>query len=157
MGHIWLSGDAGCLGQEVQQALDRDRPVALTTVLTTLDRLFDKSILLREREGKAYRYRPALSEPQLQQRIVDGVLGGLIAQFPKAVAMYFAQQGDAASNFDDRSGNDADVLANLARRLEDIAATREANGEAGGGDGSRAKDGVGGWSHRYDSFRVDLL
>ena len=90
---IWLCGDVGCLGVTVQKALEAERPLALTTILTTLDRLFDKGILAREREGRAYRYRAVLSEAELQQRIVNGILGDLIAQFPHAVASYFAQQG----------------------------------------------------------------
>ena len=115
MRHVWACTDTGCLGAEVQEALDAKRPVALTTVLTTLDRLRDKGIVAREREGKAYRYRAALTEEQLQQRIVDGVLTDLIAQFPKAVASYFAQQGLA------ETGSEADTLAGLAERLEAMA------------------------------------
>jgi predicted transcriptional regulator len=109
MRHVWSCGPEGCLGAQLQQVLERDRPTALTTVLTTLERLREKGILEREREGKAYRYRATLSEEQLQQRIVEGVLGDLIAQFPKAVATYFSQQGlDEAPQ----------ALAPLAERLE---------------------------------------
>jgi predicted transcriptional regulator len=64
MHHVWASGDAGCLAAEVQQALEIGQSVALTTVLTTLDRLLNKDIVRREREGKAYRYRAAISEPE---------------------------------------------------------------------------------------------
>jgi predicted transcriptional regulator len=112
MRHVWNCGPQGCPGAQVQQVLERDRPTALTTVLTTLERLREKGILVREREGKAYRYRAALTEEQLQQRIVEGILGDLIAQFPKAVATYFAQQGlgDAADA--------PEILAPLAQRLE---------------------------------------
>lgn len=110
MRQVWACGDSGCQGGDVQRALDADRPVALTTVLTTLDRLKEKGIVRREREGKAYRYRALLTEEQLQQRIVEGVLDRLIAQFPKAVAAYFAQQGDPEAE-----GGD---LAELARRVQ---------------------------------------
>lgn len=92
---IWDCGEVGCLGLEVQRAQAPNHPVALTTVLTTLDRLLDKGILRREREGKAYRYWAALSEDELQRRIVGGVLDRLIAQFPRAVAAYFVQQKSA--------------------------------------------------------------
>ena len=115
MRHVWACGADGCLGTDVQQALERERPIALTTVLTTLDRLRDKGILERDREGKAYRYRAALTEDQVQQRIVDGVLGALIAQFPRAVAAYFTQQGLAETN---DAANAPEALADLARRLE---------------------------------------
>lgn len=91
MRHVWACGNTGCLAQEVLKSLEAERPLALTTILTTLDRLNDKGILQREKEGKAYRYRAAVSEDALQERIVAGVLGDLLAQFPKAVAAYFAE------------------------------------------------------------------
>ena len=92
MRYIWPCGEAGCLAIEVRESLEQSRPVALTTVLTTLDRLDEKGILRREKEGRAYRYSAVLSEEQLQARIVEGILGDLISQFPQAVAAYFAQQ-----------------------------------------------------------------
>lgn len=91
MRQVWDGGDDGCLAADIQQALNQEEPIALTTVLTTLDRLYDKGIVTREREGKAYRYQAAVTEPELEQRIVKGVLNSLIARFPKAVATYFAE------------------------------------------------------------------
>jgi len=108
MRHVWACPHDGCLAADVQTAVGRVRPLALTTILTTLDRLCKKNILRRERQGKAYRYWATVSEEQLQQRIVEGVLSSLLAQFPKAVAAYFAQGEDAGSG----------KLADLARRVE---------------------------------------
>ncbi len=120
MRHVWACGAGGCLGTDVQQALERERPIALTTVLTTLDRLRDKGILERNRDGKAYRYQALLSEEQVQQRIVDGVLGALIAQFPRAVAAYFAQQQEGAAEAHE-AADTPDTLADLARRLQALS------------------------------------
>lgn len=125
MRHVWACGEAGCLGAEVQEVLNQKRPTALTTVLTTLDRLRDKGILAREREGKAYRYRAALSEEALQQRIVEGILGDLIAQFPKAVAAYFAQQGLSQG----AEKGEAETLTGLAERLKSTGTILEASKE----------------------------
>lgn len=116
MRHIWACGPEGCQGTDVQRALNSERPLALTTVLTTLDRLLAKDIVRRSREGKAYRYWAVFSEEQLQQRIVTGVMDRLITQFPQAVAAYFAQQGLAASK-------NAEDLGDLAKRVESV--TRE--------------------------------
>lgn len=91
MRQIWDCGAHGCLAADIQQTLNREETIALTTVLTTLDRLYDKGIVTREREGKAYRYQAAITEPELEQRIVKGVLNSLIARFPKAVATYFSE------------------------------------------------------------------
>ncbi len=127
MRHTWECGLGGCLGADVQQALNRERPVALTTILTTLERLRDKGIVRREREGKAYRYWPLLSEQQLQERIVVGVLDRLISQFPQAVASYFAQLGPAGTEADRAK------LADLARQVETLAARTAPETEDGDG------------------------
>ena len=118
MQHIWACPHDGCLAADVQQTLERVRPLALTTILTTLDRLCKKGILRREREGKAYRYWATVSEERLQQRIVEGVLSNLIAQFPQAVAAYFAKRGDT----DKREQEDKERLADLAQRVESMKA-----------------------------------
>jgi predicted transcriptional regulator len=130
MRHVWSCGPEGCLGAQLQQVLERDRPTALTTVLTTLERLRDKGILQREREGKAYRYWAALSEEQLQQRIVEGVLGDLIAQFPKAVATYFAQQ----QGVETVPETAPETLAPLAERLELLSREKQQAAQEEHGD-----------------------
>jgi predicted transcriptional regulator len=125
MQHVWACLHAGCLALDVQQTLERVRPLALTTILTTLDRLCKKGILRRERVGKAYRYWAAVSEEQLQQRIVEGVLSNLIAQFPKAVAAYFAHRVDPHTP----GSGDEEKLAALAQRVEAMKSiSSEGNG-----------------------------
>jgi len=122
MRQVWACGEVGCISSELVAALNQT-PERLSVVSTTLDRLYDKGILRREKEGKRFRYRANLSEAQLQQRIVEGVLGDLISHFPQAVATYFAQQGLV-----DVTGEDTESvkLAELAKRLE---AMRGASGE----------------------------
>ena len=77
--------------------------------MTTLDRLLQKGIVQREREGKAHRYYALVTEQELEQRIVAGVLDNLIARFPKAVATYFSQAGGEQAR-----------LSDLARRVEQL-------------------------------------
>ena len=104
---LWSEPTTGCLAAEVQAALPAEQPAALTTILTTLDRLLTKGIVCREREGKAYRFRALFTQDELERRIVTGVLNSLIARFPTAVATYFAEAG----------GNTA-ALEELARQLK---------------------------------------
>ena len=122
MQHIWACPHDGCLATDVQQALDRVRPLALTTILTTLDRLCKKGILRRERIGKAYRYWATVNENQLQQRIVEGVLSNLITQFPEAVAAHFARQRDAQT-----PGSET-ALADLAQHVENLKSGLQKDG-----------------------------
>ena len=123
MRHVWGYSKDGCLAAEVHQALDLERPLALTTVLTTLDRLYDKGIVRREREGKAYRYRAVVTELELEQRIVEGVINNLIAQFPKAVATYFSQ-----------AENEDASLSDLAWRIAQIQGDSPVSEELEEGD-----------------------
>lgn len=58
--------------REVQARLDRE--LAYTTVMTTLDRLFRKGLLEREKEGQAFLYHPALSRGDLRRRMMAGLL-----------------------------------------------------------------------------------
>jgi len=45
--------------RQVHERLSRDRDLAYTTVMTVLDRLAKKSLVTRERDGRAWRYFPA--------------------------------------------------------------------------------------------------
>jgi len=46
---------------EVHEILSRERPLAYTTVMTILVRLWDKGQLERQRDGRAYAYHPVKS------------------------------------------------------------------------------------------------
>jgi predicted transcriptional regulator len=60
---LWARGNA-----TVRELLDHGcRDLAYTTVMTTLDRLYKKSILLRSAEGRAFRYAPRFSREELHR------------------------------------------------------------------------------------------
>lgn len=62
LGHVW----ADPTGVTPRQVLDSlDEPLAYTTVMTILNRLWTKGLLERERQGRAYRYKPVFSESEL--------------------------------------------------------------------------------------------
>lgn len=67
----------GVTVREVADTLD-GRELAYTTVMTVLDRLAGKGMVQREREGRAWRYRPAASrEAHIAQLMLDALdLGG---------------------------------------------------------------------------------
>lgn len=52
--------------------------VAYTTLMTTLDRLFRKGILSREKSGRAFYYRPKLSRPELVSQLTGSTLATLL-------------------------------------------------------------------------------
>jgi len=73
---LWDRGGntgAGATVREVAEGL-RDRELAYTTVMTVLDRLAGKGMVEREREGRAWRYRPAASrEAHIARLMLDAL------------------------------------------------------------------------------------
>ncbi|WP_024803604.1 BlaI/MecI/CopY family transcriptional regulator [Nocardia sp. BMG51109] len=61
--------------REVFEELSGERSIAYTTVMTTMDNLHRKGWLERERKGRAYRYRAALTREQYSARLMREALG----------------------------------------------------------------------------------
>lgn len=72
---VWASGVPVTV-RDIHQALPRDRDLAYTTVMTVMDKLYRKSVLTREKEGRAYRYRAAQSREQHTAAFMGEVLAG---------------------------------------------------------------------------------
>jgi predicted transcriptional regulator len=85
---VWNAGKDISVS-EVHQAMLPKMQVAYTTVKTTLERLDEKGILRRKRDGKAYWYQAALSRETLERRIVSATLDRLLEQFPETIASFF--------------------------------------------------------------------
>jgi predicted transcriptional regulator len=61
---IWARGNA-----TVRELLAKGTmSQAYTTVMTTVDRLYKKGLLDREVEGRAFRYKPRVSQAELQRK-----------------------------------------------------------------------------------------
>jgi BlaI family transcriptional regulator, penicillinase repressor len=74
---LWARADAGggaATARDVSRALAGDRDLAHTTVMTVLDRLAKKGFLERERDGRAWRYRPAASREGYVAELMLGAL-----------------------------------------------------------------------------------
>jgi predicted transcriptional regulator len=71
---LWAEGDLAV--RDVQVRLSR--PIAYTTVMTTLDRLYKKGVLERRRVGRAFQYSPAMAREELRAAIAGSVLTGLL-------------------------------------------------------------------------------
>lgn len=72
---VWHGG--GTTVKEVQRALPR--PVAYTTVMTTLDRLFKKGFVARTRAGRAFVYQALRTREQTEAAVAQGMMSGLFA------------------------------------------------------------------------------
>ena len=70
---LWKRGE--CNVHDVIEKLDR--PLAYTTVMTTLDRLFKKDLLDRRKDERAFIYAPRLSRKQWQEKRAGDLLAGI--------------------------------------------------------------------------------
>src|SRR5918912_754800 len=55
-----------------------DERTAYTTWMTTLDRLFKKGLLSREKEGRAYLYSPRVTREEFERSVAEDVLDELL-------------------------------------------------------------------------------
>ncbi|MGY4718983.1 BlaI/MecI/CopY family transcriptional regulator [Naumannella huperziae] len=74
MDHLWGAGGSQTV-RDVYTALAERREIAYTTVMTVLDRLAKKELVVRERDGRAWRYQPAQGRDALAAEIMDTALG----------------------------------------------------------------------------------
>ena len=74
MEHLW-SADRHLTVREVLSLIDRSPPLAYTTVLTVMDNLHRKGFLQRERDGRAFRYRPAKDRAEHTADLMHELLG----------------------------------------------------------------------------------
>ncbi len=66
---------------EVEDELRKRRSIAHTTVLTTLDRMFRKGYLSREKQGKAFVYSARYSREEFERGMAQEVLGALLNHY----------------------------------------------------------------------------
>src|SRR5579871_6138008 len=73
---LWAAGESSV--RDVAERLGR--PLAYTTVMTTLDRLFKKGLLERRKEDRAYFYAAKFSRRQWDEKRAGDWLAGLLAE-----------------------------------------------------------------------------
>ena len=73
----------------VHETLQRSRPVAYTTVMTTMGRLADKGLLRRVEDQRAHRFTPLLTREQYADSTVKSVVDWLVSQFRDPAVAYF--------------------------------------------------------------------
>lgn len=74
---VWERGWDEFPVSDVHAILEGQREIAYTTVMTTVSRLHDKGLLTREKQGRRYLYRPAMSRSGFIEVMTREVLGSL--------------------------------------------------------------------------------
>ena len=91
---LWTLGR--CNVQDVARGLER--PLAYTTVMTTLDRLFKKGVLERQLIDRAYHYLPRFSREEMERRHASAVVDGFLNR--ESGGMLFSCLVDAVGQYD---------------------------------------------------------
>ena len=107
MAVAWRLG-AGTV-EQVRSALPPRYQSAYTTVQTVLNRLAERKLLTRTKEGNVFVYRPAISEDEYVSLSIERTL---------ASASVDARQAALARLIGELDGDELSDLPALARRLE---------------------------------------
>ena len=83
----WERGDVTV--RDVHETLSKSRPVAYTTVMTTMGRLADKGLLRRVEDQRAHRFVPLVTRDQYANSAVKSVVDWLVTQFRDPAVAYF--------------------------------------------------------------------
>lgn len=93
MDRLWSAGSPRSV-RELMEELQHERTIAYTTVMTVLERLFRKGLLVREEHGRAYRYSPAQSRADYTAGVMADTLAG--SADTAATLVHFAQRVSAS-------------------------------------------------------------
>ena len=91
MDRVWEHGGPVTV-RELFDELRRERAIAYTTVMSTMDNLHRKGWLARERDGKAYRYTPVATREEYSARLMREAMAA--AGDTEAVLSHFVASMD---------------------------------------------------------------
>lgn len=105
MSALWRLGEGTV--ETVRSELPADHQGAYTTVQTVLNRLADRGMLTRHKDGRGFVYRPVLTEAEYLSRSMEHTLSG---------ATPSARQAALAAVLGGMEPTELDAVRKLARR-----------------------------------------
>lgn len=85
--------------REVYEKLKGERKIAYTTVMSTMNALFEKGILDRKvtegRGGLLYVYWPKMTRSEIERSVVKHILDSLVKNFGEAVTSYLVEMKES--------------------------------------------------------------
>lgn len=94
---VWKDGEVTV--RDVHAVLRSKRPIAYTTVMTTMGRLAEKGFLRRIENQPAHRYTPLVSREKYASSTAHSVIDWLLSRFRDPALAYFidrVEQADVA-------------------------------------------------------------
>jgi len=96
-----------------------DAPVAYTTVMTTMDRLFKKRLLIRRKEGRAFVYSPTATHDELRGAVASELVNSLLRHDGSEPLPILSSLVDAVSERDRGLLDELERLIKAKRRAID--------------------------------------
>ena len=93
---LWAAGQSSV--RDVVEKLERK--LAYTTVMTTLDRLFKKGLLDRQKSERAFLYLPRLSNQEWERQRAGDLVSGFLSGPQPARELLLSSLVDAVSQYD---------------------------------------------------------
>ncbi|HXN63793.1 MAG TPA: BlaI/MecI/CopY family transcriptional regulator [Candidatus Acidoferrales bacterium] len=104
---LWTRGESSV--RDVAQKIER--PLAYTTVMTTLDRLFKKRLLDRRKEARAFLYSPRLTRTEWERTRANDLVAGFLAGSERSRDLLLSCFLDAMGEHDEA------LLAELEKKI----------------------------------------
>jgi len=101
--------------RDFQGMISRTHPIAVTTVATILDRLYQKDLVSRQLTrigGPHYMYKARMTENEFKHAVVNNVMGTLLQSFNDVTVTYLAEKMSSDSP------NDRRILSKYLSRLK---------------------------------------
>jgi BlaI family penicillinase repressor len=86
--------------RDIQQALHPTRPRAYTTIMTILDRLAQKGVVMRRKSGRAWVYRANLTADEARSHALAQLVEGFFAGSSEGLVKHLASQGAVSAPAD---------------------------------------------------------
>lgn len=93
-----------------------DSPRAYTTVMTTLERLFKKGLLARQKLGRAFVYAPAMSREEWERSRAGALVASLLNGPEPSRELLVSTLLDAVGEYDEEMLNDLEKKIRLKRK-----------------------------------------
>lgn len=85
---LWRLGEGNV--KQVRQHLWDTRPLAYTTVMTLLDRLAKRGVVVRRKTGRSFQYKPTVAREQMQRtalrQLIDRYFDGSVDDLRRFLA-----------------------------------------------------------------------
>ena len=114
MSVLWQSPEPMSV-REVHEKVGAHRDLAYTTVMTVLDRLAKKHLVSRELDGRAWRYRAAVSAARLVSEEMHGLLDAIPEARSDALLGFVGLLDESQRRLVARAVADADLPASAPR------------------------------------------